>query len=145
MSAQLHLSPLAQATGENGDRPLRLTLQLDAVATGAVGALALVAGPALDDLLGTPLSLLRPVGLFLVAYAAAIWFIGSRPRISRPAAWGAVALNGLWAVDSAILVAARPIALTGLGIAFVLAQAAAVTLIATLQFLALRRPRTAGQ
>jgi hypothetical protein len=56
-----------------------------------------------------------------------------------------VALNGLWAVDSAILVAARPIALTGLGVAFVLAQAAAVALFATLQFLALRRARPAGR
>ncbi len=46
---------------------LRMLLKLDAAASGALGVLSLVASPALDDLLGTPLALLVPVGLFLVA------------------------------------------------------------------------------
>ena len=123
------------------DRLLRLALQFDAVATGAVGSLLLVGGPWLDDLLGAPAALLQPVGLFLVAYAAVLGVAGSRPTISRPAARATVALNALWVVGSAILVAAGPLPLTGLGVAFAIAQAAAVALFADLQFLGLRKAR----
>ena len=122
----------ARPASTGRDRLLRLALQFDAVATGAAGSLLLVGGPWLDDLLGAPATLLQPVGLFLVAYAAALGVAGSRPTISRPAARAAVALNALWVVGSAILVAAGPLPLTGLGVAFTLAQAAAVALFADL-------------
>lgn len=141
MTTYVAESRTGHPTGGDRDRLLRRSLQLDAVATGAVGALVLAAGPALDDLLGAPLTLLRPVGLFLVAYAAAIWTVGARPTISRPAAWAALVLNTAWAVDSLVLVVAGPFALTGLGVAFVLAQAAVVALFAALQCLGLRRAR----
>ncbi len=65
---------------------LRPALKLDAAASGALGILALVAGTVLDDLLGTPLALLVPVGLFLVVFAAFVWGVGpeggstERPR-----------------------------------------------------------------
>jgi hypothetical protein len=55
---------------------LCLVLKLDAVASGALGALSLAASPALDDLLGTPLALLVPVG--------ASWSPGQRRCGSSP-------------------------------------------------------------
>jgi hypothetical protein len=58
---------------------LRLALKLDAAASGALGVLTLAASPMLVDLLGTPLALLVPVGLFLIVWAAALWVIASRP------------------------------------------------------------------
>ena len=131
--------------GEGRARLLRRSLQLDAVATGAAGALLLAAGPVLADRLGAPLALPRPVGLVLVGYAAAIWVVGSRPAISVPAARAAVVANALWAIGSVILVIAAPFALTGLGVAFVLAQAALVALFADLQFLGLRQARAVGR
>ncbi len=143
MSHQAASGP-ARPAGTAPDRLLRLAMKLDAVATGAVGALALVASPALDGLLGAPLALLVPVGLFLIAYAAAIWAAGSRPAISRRAAGAAVAINLSWVIASVALVAAGPFPLTALGIAFVLAQAAAVALFADLQFLGLRQARPAA-
>lgn len=132
-------SSLGRSAGEGSGGLLRLVLKLDAVATGAVGLLSLAAGPMLDGLLGTPLALLVPVGLFLVAYAAAIWIVATRTRVSRPAVWAAVAINLVYAVDCVVVLVAGWFPLTALGTAFVLFQAAAVTLFAAAQIYALRR------
>ena len=118
---------------------LRLVLKLDAVATGAVGLLSVAASPVLDDLLGIPLALLIPVGLFLVAYAVALWIVATRQRVSRPAVWAAVAINLIYVVDCVVVAAASWLPLTALGTAFVLFQAVAVTLFAAAQFYALRK------
>lgn len=126
-----------------GDRSgwLRLALKLDAVATGALAVLGLAAAPLLDSMLGTPSSLLLPVGLFLLVFAAAVWLIGTRPQVSRVAAWSVVALNLLWVVGSVAAVVAGWLPLTTLGTAFVLVQAVAVLVFADLQILGLRRAR----
>ena len=133
------------AMRQGDDRLLRLALQFDEVATGAVGTRMLAAGAGLDDLLGTPLTLHVPAGLVLLAYAAALWAVGSRPVVSRPAARAAVIIKLLWAVASVTLVAAGPFSLNALGRALLLAQAAAVALFADLQFLGPRRARSVGR
>lgn len=135
------------ATSVNNDRGslLRLVMKLDALATGAVGLLLLAAGWALDGVLGTPLSLLVPVGLVLTVYALAIWMAGSHSHISKQAVSAAIVINLLWTVSSIVVVVAGWFSLTGLGIAFVLAQAAAVALFADLQFLGMRRAFPSGQ
>lgn len=120
---------------------LRLALKLDAVATGALAVLGLAAAPLLESLLGTPASLLYPIGLFLLVYAAAVGIIGTRPQISRSAAWSVVALNSLWVVASVATVLAGWLPLTTLGTATVLLQAVAVLAFADLQYLGLRRAR----
>ena len=130
--------------GQGRDRLLRLALKLDAVASGTLGGLALVAGPLLDGLLGVPTALLQAVGLFLAAYAAALWIVASRPGVSRSAAWTVVALNLLWAAASVAVLANGWLPLTGLGTAFVLLQAGAVALFADLQIIGLRRARPAA-
>lgn len=136
---------LRSPAGEDSNGLLRLALKLDAVASGALGALLLVTATVLDDLLGIPLALLVPVGLFLLAYAAFVWIVGTRRRINRTAAWTVVALNLVWVADSVVVVLAGPFPLTGLGVTFILAQAAAVLLFADLQFLGLRRARRAAR
>lgn len=93
----------------------------------------------MDDLLGIPLSLLMPLGLFLIVYAVVIWIVATRTHVSRSAAWTAVAINLVYAVDAVVVVVAGWFALTTLGTAFVLFQAAAVALFAAAQFCALRR------
>lgn len=62
---QEHLS-LRPPIGEDRGGLLRPVLKLDAVASGAVGALSLAAAPVLEGMLGAPGTLLVPVGLFLV-------------------------------------------------------------------------------
>lgn len=104
-----------------------------------VGLLSVAAGSMLDDLLGIPLALLVPVGLFLVAYAVAIWIVAIRRRVSRPAVWVAVAINLVYVVDCVVVVLAGWFPLTALGTAFILFQAAAVTLFAAAQLYALRK------
>jgi hypothetical protein len=127
---------------------LRMALKLDAASSGAMGVLLLLAaGLVIGDerpfvlLLGTPLALLVPVGPFLVAFAAFVWIVGTRPRINRTAAWAVVAVNALWVLASIVLLLAGWFPLTMLGVAFVLVQAAAVALFADLSFLGLRRIR----
>ena len=125
----------------NGDRSglLRLVLKLDAAACGALGVASLGGAPVLDDLLGVPDGLLASVGVFLAAWAVVLWVISSRPRVSKIAAWGVILFNLAWTVDSAVVLAAGWFPLTAVGVAFVLAQAAAVAVIAAAQFYALRR------
>jgi hypothetical protein len=74
-----------RSTNENRDGLLRLVLKLDAVASGALGALSVAASLVMDDLLSTLLALLVLVGAFLVIWAAALWVLASRPQISRTA------------------------------------------------------------
>lgn len=139
MATQQTRSGLGRSVSENRDGLLRTALKIDAVASGALGALTLAAGMMLDDLLGIPLALLVPVGLFLVAYAAFVWIAGTRREINRTAAWAVVMVNLLWVLDSVALLVAGWFPLTALGVAFVLAQAAAVALFAATQLYALRR------
>ena len=78
-------------------------------------------------------------GLALLPYAAFVAWIGARrggaPRVAVRAV---VAVNLLWALDSALLLAFGPVAPNGLGVAFVLAQALVVLGFAAMQWTALR-------
>jgi hypothetical protein len=78
-------------------------------------------------------------GLILVPYVIVVAFVGTRERIPRRAAWTVVAANALWVGASVLLLMGPWLAPTALGLAFVLAQAAAVALFAELQVMGLRR------
>jgi hypothetical protein len=133
-----------RAVGEGRSRLLRFALKLDAAASGLSAALLLAGVPLLEGPLGAPRAFLWPVGLFLGAYASAVWIVATRPRVSRPAARTVVAINLLWVIESVALVAAGWLPLTALGTVSVLAQAAAVALAADLQIVGLRRARPVG-
>jgi hypothetical protein len=132
----------ADAAGR--DRPLRLALRLDAAASGALGVLLAAGGALLDDLLGIPAAVLVPVGAFLVLYAAGLWLVGSRPRVSRPAVWAVVAGNLGWVAASVVAAAAGWWSPTAAGTVVLLVQAAAVAVFAELQLSGLRRARPAA-
>jgi hypothetical protein len=121
------------------DNLLRTVLKLDAVATGAMGALIAAGAGVLDGPLGTSAPVLVGVGVFLVAFAAVVWVVATRPEISRPAVWTVIALNLVWVVESVVF--ATGDALTGVGTVLVVAQAAATVLFADLEFVGLRRAR----
>jgi hypothetical protein len=124
---------------ETSQALLRRALQLDGVASGAMGLAFLAGGGQLDSLLGLPAAFLYGVGAFLVPYAAALFFLATRPEINRTAAWIVVAGNVLWALDSVVLLATGWHDVTLLGEVIVLAQAAAVAGFAALQYAGLRR------
>lgn len=144
MTTESLAAGLGRPAEDDSDRLLRLVLRLDAAGSGACGLLAAAGAPVLDGPLGAPTALLVPVGLFLLAYAAGVWFVASRPRLSRPAVWAVIAFNLAWVLESVLLVAAGWFSLTGAGVTLVLAQAAAVAVLADLQFLGLRRSRPAA-
>jgi hypothetical protein len=126
---------------------LHLVLRIDAIASGASGVLLLIGGQVLADLFGIPTGLLVPVGFLLLAYAAALWFTETRPNLNASAVQAIVAANALWIVTSVLVVVLGWFPLTGLGVAFVLTQAAAVAILADLEFTSLRQvtARTAAR
>lgn len=124
----------------DGGRFLRLALRLDAVASGALGAAALVAAPALTDLLGPGSGALRAVGAFLVVYAGGLALLASRRTIAPAAAWTVIVGNLAWALGTGVLAFAVH-DLTTAGTVVVLAQAVAVAAFADLQWVGLRRSR----
>ncbi|MEV4545934.1 hypothetical protein [Micromonospora echinaurantiaca] len=118
---------------------LRFALKQDATGSGANGVLYVLAAAIFGELFGLPAALLYPVGAFLVAFAAALFFLASRPTVSRAAVGVVMAVNIAWVVASAELLIAGWFPLTGLGTALVIAQAVVVTGFTGLQFAGLRR------
>ena len=118
---------------------LRLALRLDAAVTGLNGAAYLLAAPLLDDLLGLSAGLLRGIGAFLLAYAAAVWLVGARPRPSTAAVRTVIALNALWAVGSVVAVLTDAGTPTTVGAVWIVLQAVVVAAFAGLQVAGLRR------
>lgn len=121
---------------------LRRTLWVDAVASGAMGLLLAGAAPALDRPLGVPTGWLVGIGIFLVGYAAALARLATRTRIPTGPARTVVIGNAMWVAASVAVVLTGAFALTDLGTALVLAQAAAVLVFADLEYVGLRRTRT---
>ena len=122
---------------------LRLILKLDAVVTGVNGIAYLALANPLEDLLGVAPELTRPVGAFLVLFAAAVWFVGTRPVVPRLAAADIAAANAIWAIGSVVLAAAGASSPTTAGTVWIVLQALVVGGFAALQALALRSGRPA--
>jgi hypothetical protein len=120
-------------------RLLRLALRLDGGISGVVGLVIAAAAPALDGVLGIPAGWLVTLGLLLVAWAVALGWLSTRPRIPAGPVWVIIAINVLWIADSVAAVAADWYPLTTLGLAVVVAQALAVVVFAELQYVGLRR------
>lgn len=123
---------------------LRLALLGDALASGATGVLAVAGAGLLGDLLGLPVPMLRLVGLVLVAYAAAVAWVGTRPVVSSRIVWAIVVLNGIWVLDSVLLLASGWVAPTALGVGFILFQAFVVGGFAAAQAHGLRDASSGG-
>lgn len=120
---------------------LRTIIALDAAACGLAGAGLALDAQMLAGPLGLSAQVLQPIGLFLVAYAAVLAWLATRPALPRPVVWTLVAFNLAWAMESLALPALGWAQPTGLGLALIVAQAAMAVVVADLQFLALRRAR----
>jgi hypothetical protein len=118
---------------------LRRALGIDAIASGALGLLMLVTAQPLSALLGLPTTLLSGAGVALLPWAAWVGWLASRPMPPRLQVWFVIALNVVWVIESAILLIGDSVQPTSLGIAFVIAQAAAVGVFAELQYFGIRR------
>jgi len=121
---------------------LRKALALDAAACAGMGLLLASAAGPLAAPLGLPETLLRSAGLVLLPCAALLAVLAGREALPRLAIYAVIGVNLIWIVDSIAILLMGWFAPTGLGIAFVLAQAAAVAFVTELEVIGLRRSST---
>lgn len=124
-------------------RFLRHVLLADAMSCLATGAAQVAAAPPLAALLGLPRPLLAGTGWFLLAYAAVVALVAIRDPLPARPVWAFAAGNLAWALGCVALLASGFVAPTAFGVAWVLAQAAVVALLAHLQWTGLRHRRLA--
>jgi hypothetical protein len=113
-------------------------LTLDAAMSGAAGALLVAGGAFLDGATGIPAAWLLGIGLFFLAYAAVLVAVvraGTPPRLARLVVLG----NAGWVVLSVVALLADWLTPTTTGAVLIGVQAAAVALVAELQWLGGRR------
>ena len=118
---------------------LRNVLRADALSCVACGVLQVVFTGQMAQLLGLPEALLAYTGEFLLVYAAAVAFVSTRDPLPRPLVWVLLAGNLGWAIACALLLVSGRVAPSMLGMAYVVAQALTVAVLAELQFFGLRR------
>ena len=118
---------------------LRFALRLDAAITAANAVAYLALFWLLDGVLGVPGAFLAGVGAFLLAFAAFVARLAAQGSPHRGAVIGVIAANVLWALDSALLLAADWFSPTTAGQVVIALQAAGVAGLAALQYAGLRR------
>jgi len=118
---------------------LRKALALDAAACAGMGLLLATAAGPLAQPLGLPEAFLRGAGIVLLPCAVLLGFLASRKVLPRLAIYTVIGINLVWIVDSIAILLMGWFAPTGLGIAFVLAQAAAVAIVTELEVIGFRR------
>ncbi|POR46117.1 hypothetical protein [Bosea psychrotolerans] len=123
----------------HSSRFLRNALAADAAACAATGLLLAAAAEPLSGLLGFPTSFLRGAGLVLLPCAALLAWFCARQTLPRLAVHAVIGINILWVADSIAILVAGWFQPSGLGTAFVLAQAAAVAVITELEVIGLKR------
>lgn len=122
-------------------RFLSRVMWIDAASCAATGALQVGFTDALARQAGEPGGLLMGTGLFLLAYAAAAAAMARRATPPRTLI-GLVAVGNFgWAAACAALLASGVFAVTALGMAWVIAQAVTVVLLAEAQWMGLRATR----
>jgi len=125
-------------------RFLRNVLLADAASCIATGALQVLFTAQLHTLLNLPAALLAGTGWFLLAYGATVGGIATREPLPRAFVALFAAGNLGWAIACGALLASGRVAPTALGVAWVLAQAVTVLVLAELQWAGLRRVRATG-
>ena len=118
---------------------LRRVLTVDAVTSGALGLLMIVLAEPLANLLQLPVELVSEAGIVLLPFAAFVGLVAARREPARVAVWAVIAMNAVWVVDSIVLLFTDWVAPNALGYAVVIAQAAAVLVLADLEYMGLKR------
>jgi hypothetical protein len=118
---------------------LRRALQADALFSGVSAALLTFGAAMLAPLMNLPVPLLRETGLFLIAYAALVGWLGMRATVPRALVVIVIAGNAAWTVASIALLFSGAVAPNLLGEAAIAAQAIVVGALAELQYVGLRR------
>jgi hypothetical protein len=118
---------------------LRRALQADAIFSGAGAVLLTLGAGEFAPLLNLPEALLREAGLFLIAYAAFVGWLGTRTAFPKILVVAVVAGNAAWTISSIALIFSGAVTPNLLGEIALATQAIVVGVLAELQFLGLRR------
>lgn len=122
-------------------RFLSRVMWVDAASCAATGAVQLGLADTMARLTGLPPALLLGTGAFLLVYAALAAAMAARAEAPRTLIGLVVLGNFGWAAACAALLASGLFAVTALGMAWVIAQAVVVVLLAEAQWMGLRATR----
>lgn len=118
---------------------LRRALVADAVFSG-VAALGFTFGAGtFASLFNLPEALLRETGLFLIAYAAFVGWLGSRQLMMKALVMIVIAGNAAWTLGSIALLFSGAVSPNLAGMVMVVAQAIATGVFAELQYIGFRK------
>jgi hypothetical protein len=118
---------------------LSRALLADAVFSG-VSAVGLTLGASmLAPFLNLPETLLRETGLFLIAYAALVGWLGTRRSVLKALVLLVIVGNAAWTLGSIALLFSGAVNPNLLGLIVVVAQAIATGVFAELQYIGLRK------
>jgi len=117
---------------------LKSALVADAVVTGAAAVLQLAAASWLSELLALPRTLLVESGTFLVAYTLLLIVLARSTSVSSVIIAAIVLGNIAWGAGCIGLLITDALSPSGLGVAFVIMQAVAVLVFATLEYLGVK-------
>ena len=118
---------------------LRRAILGDAIFSGISAVVLTFGAGMLAPLLNLPEALLRETGLFLIAYAALVGWLGTRQAMPKMLVMIVIAGNAAWTLASIALLFSGVVTPNLLGEAFVAIQAIAVGALAELQYIGLRR------
>ena len=120
-------------------RFLRTVLLVDAATCVATGLLMTAGSAALAPLMQLPAELLFHAGLSLFPVAAFIAFVATREKLPPAGVWLVIAGNAAWVAGSLWLLLGGTLNPSLIGYAFLAVQAAAVAVLAELEYVGLRR------
>ena len=118
---------------------LRRAILADAIFSGAGALLFSFGAGAFAPLFSLPETLLRETGLFLIAYAALVGWLGTRASMPKALVAIVIAGNAAWTLASTVLLLSGALAPNWLGEAAIVLQAIAVGTLAELQYIGLRK------
>ncbi len=122
---------------------LRRALLADAIFSGISAVWMTIGAGALAPLLNLPEALLRETGLFLIAYAIFVGWLGTRASLPKALALIVVVGNAAWTLASVALLFSGMVSPNLLGEIVVVAQAIATGVFAELQYIGLRKSGSA--
>jgi hypothetical protein len=137
ISSSLPTTPRPQPLG--GSTWLRRGLWIDVLFSGVAGVAMGAGHTLLAPVLGLPEGLLIGAALVCLAWAAALGALARRSHMPRLLVWDVILGNGAWVAASIALLAFDWVQPTGLGTAFLVAQAVVVGVFAELLWWAMRR------
>ena len=118
---------------------LRGVLLADAITCIATGLLLTLGSSSFQQSFGLQAKLLQYAGISLFPFAAFVFYLATKQIASAPLVWAVILLNGLWTIDSILLLLSGWVEPTAIGSEFILFQAVGVAILTGLEYIGLRK------